>query len=179
MRIAERDDLSMASILARRGASAAAIGEAIAIAMPAGPIWTAGELFDVIGSGPGTWLVYCDGAGPDWCGGLERRLAGLASVSDQTGAYRLFRIEGPDARTLLQRGVAIDLDGSTFPAGSAAVTMIGHVDVIIRCLADGRSYDIAVYRSYAESFLRWIDAAVAGLRAITAAAVAGSNGEDE
>jgi heterotetrameric sarcosine oxidase gamma subunit len=153
----------MASILARRGASTAVIGEAIATNMPVGPTWATGNLSVVIGSGPGTWLACGRGVSSDWCGDLERRLAGLASVSDQTGAYRLFQVEGSDARTLLQRGAAVDLDGSAFPAGSAALTVIAHVDVIIRNLTDGRSYEVAVYRSYAESFLRWIDAAVAGL----------------
>jgi heterotetrameric sarcosine oxidase gamma subunit len=162
VRITERQDLSMASILARRGASTAAIGDAIVIDMPVGPAWVERDGLVVVGSGPGTWLAYGRGVGSDWSGDLERRLAGLASVSDQTGAYRVLQIEGPDARTLLQRGAAVDLDGSAFPVGSACLTVIGHVDVIIRSLTDGRSYEVAVYRSYAESFLRWIDAAVAG-----------------
>lgn len=153
----------MAAILGRRGAGAAEIGAAIAIDMPVGPAWAAGDDFVVIGTGPGSWLACARGADADWCGELERRLAGLASVSDQTGAYRAFQIEGPDARTLLQRGVAIDLDASAFSAGSAAVTVIGHVDVIVRCLADGRSYEVAVHRSYAESFMRWVEDTVAGL----------------
>jgi heterotetrameric sarcosine oxidase gamma subunit len=149
----------MASILARRGADADAIGEAIAIDMPVGPTWTPGDRCDVIGTGPGTWLAL----GHLVTGDLERRLAGLASVVDQTGAYRVFQMEGPDAHTLLQRGAAIDLDAAAFPPGSAALTVIGHVDVIIRGLMDGRSYEVAVYRSYAESFLRWVDAAIAAL----------------
>jgi sarcosine oxidase subunit gamma len=163
VRITEQQNLSMASILARRGAGAAVIGEAIGISMPAGPAWETGDHLLVIGNGPGTWLACGRGVGSDWSDDLKRRLPGLASVSDQTTAYRVFQVEGPDARNLLQRGAAIDLDGSAFPAGSAALTVIAHVDVIIRCLTDGRSYEVAVYRSYAQSFLRWIDAAAAGL----------------
>lgn len=163
VRITEQPDLPMASILARHGATAAAIGEAMAIDMPVGPTWVMADGFIVMGTGPGTWLASGNDASSDWYSTLEDRLPGLASVTDQTGAYRLFRIEGPDARTLLQRGVYIDLDGTAFPTGAVAVTMIGHVDVIIRNLADGQSYDIAVYRSYTDSFLRWVDAAIAGL----------------
>ncbi len=163
VRITERYNLSMASILARRGVSAAVIGEAISVDMPVSPGWTVRAPLMVIGSGPGTWLACGHGAGPDWCGDLARRLAGLASVSDQSGAWRTFHVEGPGARTLLQRGAPVDLDDAAFPAGCAALTVIGHVDVIIRSLADGRSYEVAVYRSYAESFLRWVEATVAGL----------------
>lgn len=151
------------AILARRGTSAVAIGEAMAIDMPLGPTWATGDVFVVVGSGRGTWLAWGRAVDADWRGELGRRLAGRASVSDQTGAYRMFQVEGPDACTLLQRGASIDLDELAFPAGSAALTVIGYVDVIIRSLPDGRSYEVAVYRSFAESFLRWIDATVEGL----------------
>ena len=163
VRVTERQDLSLVSILAHRAASASAINEAIGIDMPLGPTAMTEDAIVVIGSGPGIWLARSQGAEPGWPRDLERRLAGLAGVSDQTGAYRLFQIEGPDARTLVQRGAAIDLDVSAFPPGATAMTVIGHVDVIIRCLLDGRSYEVMVYRSYAESFLRWVDATAAGL----------------
>ena len=174
--ISEGFDLSLASILARRGASEAAIGQAIAIEMPNGPTWTTTDIAEIVGTGPGTWLALRRAASSGWFSELERRLTGLASMSDQTGAYRLFRFEGPDARTLLQRGAPVDLSDSAFPAGSAAVTMIGHVDVIIRRLADEQGYEVAVYRSYAESFLRWVDATVEGLPATTSAPVVASAG---
>ncbi|MFV3074963.1 sarcosine oxidase subunit gamma [Niveispirillum fermenti] len=163
VRITERPDLSVASILARRGATTAAIGGAIGIDMPLGPTWVAAERFIMMGTGPGSWLAVGHDDGSDGCGDLGDRLTGLASVSDQTGAYRLFRVEGPDARTLLQRGAYIDLDGVAFPAGAVGVTMIGHVDVIIRNITDGHCYEVAVYRSYTDSFMRWADAACAGL----------------
>jgi len=163
VRITEQQDFGIAAIMARRGASAAVIGGAIAIEMPIGPTCAVRDRLVVIGSGPGTWLAFCAGAHSDWCGDLAQRLAGLVSISEQTSAYRLFQIEGPGARTLLQRGVALDLDASAFPAGSAAHSVIAHVDVVICCLPDGESYHVAVYRSYTESFLRWLDAAVAAL----------------
>lgn len=163
VRITEQQDFAIAAIMARRGASAAVIGEAIAIEMPIGPSCAVRDRLVVIGSGPGAWLAFCAGAHSDWCVDLARQLSDLASISEQTGAYRLFQIEGPGARTLLQRGVALDLDASAFSAGSAAHSVIAHVDVVICCLSDGESYRVAVYRSYAESFLRWLDAAVAAL----------------
>jgi len=163
VRIEELRDIAMATIAARRGVEVAAIGAAIGLAMPDDRRWTSGEAAVLMASGPGVWLARQHDAPPTWCGDLERRLFGLAGVSDQTGAYRLFHLEGPGARTVLQRGAAIDLHDSAFPAGAVAVTAIAHIDVIIRCLEAGRVYEAAVYRSFAESFLRWLDDTVVGL----------------
>lgn len=154
-------DRPMVTILARRGADATAIGEAMGIEMPVGPNWTAGADIMVCGTGPGTWLA--SGEGSEWLGALEARLAGLAGVIDQTGAYRVLHFEGPEARTLLQRGASVDLSGSAFPAGAVASTVIGHVDAIICCIVEGQAYEVAVYESYAESFLRWIDRAIVAI----------------
>lgn len=159
VRITEQRDIAAAWIAKRGGGDAAAIGAAIGVAMPAARAATTDGGGVMMSVAPGAWLAYRFDAPAGWCRDLERRLAGLASVSDQTGAYRLFHFDGADARTLLQRGVAIDLHDATFPAGSVAVTAIAHIDVIVRCLTAGQTYEAAVYRSYAESFVRWLDAA--------------------
>lgn len=167
VRIKEKQGFAMAAILARRGAGAAVIGEALAAELPLGPKWIATGRVVIIGSGPGTWLAHHDGMNDDtaasWVRDLQMRLAGIAGVSDQTGAYRIFRIEGEGAQRLLQRGAAVDLDDCAFPAGSVAFTAIAYLDVIIRRLEAADSYDLAVYRSSAASFVRWLDAAIGGL----------------
>ena len=166
VRITERHGFAMAAILARRGASAAMIGEALAAEVPLGPKWIASGSMVLIGSGPESWLAQDEDVGEaaaGWVKNLHTRLAGIASVSDQTGAYRVFRIEGPGARRLLQRGAAIDLDDAVFPVGSVAFTMIAYLDVVMRRLEQADSYELTVYRSSAASFMRWLDAATAGL----------------
>lgn len=163
VQITERGNLSTAAILARRGISTATIGHSLGVKLPHGPCWTAADLYVVIGNGPGSWLAYGEGLPSDWCGDLAKQLTGIASVTDQTGAYRSFRIEGPNARTLLQRGLHIDLNASAFPSGSVAVSVIGHVDVIVRALSDELSFEVTVFRSYADTFLRWFASAAAGL----------------
>jgi sarcosine oxidase subunit gamma len=160
VRVTEQRDVATAWIAARRGVDAAVIGEAIGMAMPSAGQWTSDATTVLVATGPGTWLGQRQDAPPGWAHSLERRMAGFASVSDQTGAYRLFRVEGAGAGTLLQRGVAIDLDHEAFPSGSVAATAIAHIDVVVRRLAAGTAYEVAVYRSYAESFLRWLDAAL-------------------
>lgn len=152
----------MAAILARRGASAAMISDVLAADLPLGSKWIDCGSLVMIGSGPGTWLAHRerDGETTGWVGDLQTRLAGVASVSDQSSAYRIFRIEGPGARTLLQRGASVDLDDSAFPAGSVAFTAIAYLDVVIRRLDEADCYELAVFRSSAEGFVRWLEAAV-------------------
>jgi sarcosine oxidase subunit gamma len=94
---------------------------------------------------------------------LRERLGALASVCDQSGGYQILQLSGPDARTLLQRGAAIDLHPSAFASGSVATTVIAHIGVILRQLDAAPTYEVALFRSYAASFRHWLDAAVCAL----------------
>lgn len=132
--ITERQGLALATVMARKGADPAAI------------LARAGAR--LIPTGPGTWLAL--GEADD----LAARLSGLASVSDQSGGYIVYRIAGPQARALLQKGAFIDL---SVPV-NAAVTMIAHMGVILWQVDEAPEYDLALFRSYAESFAHWLDA---------------------
>ena len=94
---------------------------------------------------------------------LAEPLTGLASVSDQSSAYVVQRLSGSGARTLLQRGLAIDLNHETFRAGSVASTAIAHIGVNLWQVDDQPTYDVAIARSYAGSFRHWFDQATAAL----------------
>lgn len=153
----------LVSVLARKGISAQAIGGALGVAAPEGPRWAAGPGLSLIGVGPGSWLARRDDAAPFWADELRERLSGLASVSDQSGAYALLRLAGPGARTVLQRGAAIDLHPAQFGPGAVAVTSIAHIGVIIRQLDDRPAYELATFSSFAAGFRHWLDAAVAAL----------------
>jgi sarcosine oxidase subunit gamma len=150
--IIERRGLALANIMAREGVEPAALGPDF----PAGPRCVLAAEMTLIGVGPRAWLAVGESRDEDWPGALEQRLAGRCSVSDQSGAYVLLRIAGAGARTLLQRGVAIDLHRDAFVAGSAATTVIAHVGVILWRPAAEEAFDLAVFRSYAASFRRWI-----------------------
>ena len=90
--------------------------------------------------------------------GLRERLGALASVSDQSSGYVVFRLSGGGARTLLQRGAAIDFQPPAFAPGSVATTVIAHIGVIIWQVDEEPVYDIALFRSFAASFLDWFEA---------------------
>jgi sarcosine oxidase subunit gamma len=87
----------------------------------------------------------------------------LASVSDQSSGYAVLRVTGPTARHLLSRGAFIDFHPSVFGPGSAAVTTIAHIGVVLWQLDDAPTYDVALFRSYAESFWHWIETTCAAV----------------
>ena len=158
-----RSALGIASVMARKGIDAGAIGQILDAEMPIGPRATFVGLRTIVGTGPGAWLVIDEGAGPDFAEGLHEALSGFASVSDQSSGYSVQRLSGRGAHTLLQRGAAIDFDPSVFGPGSAATTVIAHIGVILWQIDKRPTYDVATFRSYAGSFRIWLDQTAAAL----------------
>ena len=150
--LTQRQGLGLATVMVRKGVVASQIGKALDVSLEDRPCLFYNDGLVLIGTGPGTWLAIDHTDDPDWPGSLSVNLSGLASVSDQSGGYVLFRLSGPNARDVLQREIFIDLDPGVFVVGSVAVTTMAHMGVILwRPSAD--AYEIAVFRSYVESFL--------------------------
>lgn len=163
LKIEERTGFGLATVMARKDVSAAQIAGALGVALVDGPSWSRTASLTLIGAGPGSWLVLSEDGADDHADRLRERLGPLAAVSDQSGGYQILRLSGPDARTVLQRGAAIDLHPSAFASGSVATTVIAHIGVIVRQLDDAPTYEVALFRSYAASFRHWLDAAVCAL----------------
>lgn len=161
--IEERAGLGLASVMARKGVSAAELGRALGLDLPGGPRSTRIDGLAFWGTGPASWLAIANRHDPDWPDRLEALAGPLAYISDQSGSYAMFRLSGGHARTLLQRGAAIDLDPQAFPPGSVATTAIAHIGVVICSTDDGLAYDVAVFRSYAGAFRHWLDSVMAAL----------------
>ena len=158
--VEERAGFGLATVMARKGVAPAAIGAALGVDLRDGPSCSAGEGIVLLGTGPGSWLAQADAAPADWAAALRDRLGALASVSDQSGGYVLFRLSGPGARTVLQRGAPIDLHPAAFAPGAVAATAIAHIGVVLRQVDDAPTYDIALFRSFAGSFRHWLDTAI-------------------
>lgn len=163
LRIEARSQLGIASVTARKGVDPARIGAVLGATPPTAPAATSGERPSLLGVGPGAWLAVEEDAQPDFADQLQQDLAGLASVSDQSSAYAVLRLSGPGARTVLQRGASIDFHRDVFQAGSVAVTVIAHIGVVIWQVDDAPTYDVFVFRSFAESFRHWLDETAAAL----------------
>jgi heterotetrameric sarcosine oxidase gamma subunit len=161
--ITERTGLGIATVMARKDADIAAIGEAASFAPPAAPGRTGDAELAWIATGPDVWLAVAEAPPEDWPNSLERRLDGLCAVSDQSGSYTMFRLTGPRARELLQRGLAIDLHPALFGPGAAATTTIAHIGVIVWRPDQTDTFDVAVFRSYAGSFRHWLDVTLSAL----------------
>lgn len=161
--ILQREGLGIASVMARKWVDPAAIGAALGTEIPRGPHATFAGARTVLGTGPGAWLILADDADPDFADALAKELTELASVADQSSAYVVQRLAGLGARTLLQRGAAIDLHPDIFRAGAAATTVIAHIGVIVWQVDDRPTYDVATFRSYATSFGHWLEQTSAAL----------------
>lgn len=164
--LAERSRFGIATIMVRAGRGAALaerIRALFGLAMPEGPARTAAGAVSMIGTGPGTWLLTQDGAAPDWASGVARDLEGLASVADQSSGYAVLQVSGSAARDLMSRGAFLDFHDDVFQPGSAAVTLIAHIGVILWQVDNAPSYEIALFRSYAASFWHWIESAAEGM----------------
>ena len=159
----ERTGFGLATVMARRGVTPASIAAALGLAAVDGPSWTAAGGLTLLGTGPGAWLVLGEDGAADHAARLRAALGPLASVSDQSGGYQILRLSGPGARTVLQRGAAIDLHPSAFGPGAVATTVIAHIGVILWQLDAAPTYEIALFRSYATSFGHWLAAALAAL----------------
>ena len=163
LRIDEIRGRAIATIMAAKGAGNAEIGARIGVEPPDGPSWVTSNDIGLVGTGPGAWLAMTDNPAVNWPATLSERLTGLATVSDQSGGYTLLRLKGSQARTLLSRGAYIDFHQESFCPGTAAVTVIAHMGVILWLRDATPTFEIALFRSYTASFRHWLDVTVASL----------------
>lgn len=158
--ITEQAGLGLATVAVRKGQGAkleASVSKAYGVALPPNSTMVQGKDVSFIGYGPGQWLAVSPTLENDaLAADLVMHLKGLASISDQSGGRTVLRISGPHARDLLAKGLAIDLDSRVFPPGSAVTSTISHMGVQVWVVDNPQAYDIAIARSFSESFWRWI-----------------------
>jgi len=162
MNITTRDTLAIARIAARKGRSvdlARAVRERFGIDLPDGPRTVQSTKLAFIGIGVDTWLVTRDGELDTFAESLRDALDAVATVSDQIGAYEVIRLSGQHVPEVLAKLVALDLHPRSFPAGSAAVTLAGHIPVTLWRLEN--AFELAVPRSYHPDFQHLLAASAA------------------
>jgi heterotetrameric sarcosine oxidase gamma subunit len=158
--LAERVGLGLATAMARRGQGAAlreAVRAAYGLELPAGPQVVAGPTVAFIGTGPGQWMAVSETLrNGTLAEELSRRLVGLASVTDQSDGRAVIRITGPRSREVLAKGLPVDLHPSAFGPGSAATSVIALMGVTLWQVDGAPTHDIALFRSLAGSFWKWL-----------------------
>jgi sarcosine oxidase subunit gamma len=165
--ISVNDGLTLASLAAAKGkreALAAAIEAKYGLALPSTPARVAGDGIAFLWSGPDQWIAMAERTdGRDLEVELKPLVAGFAAVTDQTDARAILRIAGPRSREVLAKGVPIDLHPRAFAPGSVAITHASHIGVILWQLDAVPTYELAVFRSFAQSLADWLDESVQGL----------------
>ncbi len=158
-----RDGLALARLIARKGGAAelaAAIRSGHGLDLPTTPKRVEQGGLAIIWSGPGQWLAVAED-GRDLAGDLAATVGAFAGVSDQSDGLAVLRVSGPRARDALVKGVGLDLHPRAFGPDDAAVTVIAHVGAQLWQLDDAPTYEIAVFRSFAGSVWRWLEASAA------------------
>ena len=147
---------AFAACFAQAGAM---LADLVKLALPGNHRFTGDAQTNLRAVGPGTWLLAdTAGAAPEPAA-LRTALRGFATVVDLSHARTAFLLAGPAAERTIAKFCSIDLAGGAFPAGSATNTRLGHIGMTLTRLDDAPTFEILVYRGYAEhAFETLVDA---------------------
>lgn len=87
-------------------------------------------------------------------------------ITDQTASKTQIRISGDQARTLLARGLPVDLDSEMLAVGEVRMTHINHLSVMLLRLPDkvGKpTFELWVMRGFAVSLMSFLTTVAASL----------------
>lgn len=107
----------------------------------------------IVSIAPGRFLAF----GFDALDGTA--LDPVAYRVSQGGGIAALRLAGPALRSVLAKGLAIDLHPAAFPEGAAAATALEHIPVTLLRLPDVAGYplfELLVGRSQARALARWV-----------------------
>lgn len=165
-----RAGLGIAAVLVKRGqidGLRKRVHERFGINLPLGPQRSAAGRSAFIATGPGAWLATVED-GEYRLDSLTEALGEYASVADQSDGQAVLRVSGPSAREALCKLVPVDLHPRIFRCGDAAVTAAAHIGITIWRLDDDTHgeavFEIAVYRSFAASFLAALSQSITPFR---------------
>jgi sarcosine oxidase subunit gamma len=126
---------------------------------------TIGDGVSMLWLSPDEFLVVSDRQPAELTASLVAALEGEpGSATDLSANRTTFELSGPSARAVLEKGCPLDLHPRAFDVGSAYVTLIGSVPVILWKVAD-ESYEILPRSSFADFLGRWLLDAMAEFKA--------------
>jgi sarcosine oxidase subunit gamma len=130
------------------------------VALPDGPVVARGEKVSLLWAGRLQWLALAEqDAVPNLKAEMQAIVKDVASLSDQSDARVTVAVSGPKARDTLAKLTPIDLHPRCFVPLQTALTLFGYLTGQITQIDDTPSYQVIVFRSFAESFWRSINAA--------------------
>ena len=125
----------------------------------------------VIWTGPDDWMIVDERIqGANLLTAIEDALAGEhAAVVDVSGNRVRLSIAGPDARALMARACALDLDPPYFVKGHCAGTIVARAQAFVLQTHDAPAYELYVRRSFATYLTDWLITAARALPPSSAA----------
>jgi methylglutamate dehydrogenase subunit D len=158
--ITEHTGLALASVMARKGKTAALrahVKDVFGTDLPLTPRRVADGPIHFIWAGPDRWLAETETEAPHtFERDLREAFIGLAAVTSQSDGRSVIRVSGARAREMLAKGVPLDLDPRVFGPGDVALTVVAHINVHFWQLDATPTYEFAVFRSFAASFCEWL-----------------------
>lgn len=159
--IEDLSNLTIASITSAKGKSTdvkAAIEKAYGVALPSSPARVTGNGIAFIWHGPDQWMAIADRGATDRDieAELKPLIGNIAAIVDQSDGRAVLRVSGTRVRDVLAKGVSIDLHPSAFKPNSVAITHAAHIGCIIWQTDAASTYEIAMFRSFADSFMGWL-----------------------
>jgi len=162
--VAERTDIALASVIAKRGKRAMladAVSTAFGVTLPEGPRRATVGSVAFAGTGPDQWIASAEGAeAAGFAAKLRGRVGPFAAVSDQSDARLVLQLSGPRVRDVLAKGVPLDLHPNVFKPGDVATTLVAYMGVQIDRLDDA-TWQLTAPRSMAGSLWSWLSASAA------------------
>lgn len=153
VRITEKNDFALASISQRRDqekAFTATTKIVFKTMMPRAGKWMTSGDYMVFWSAPDQWFVEAPESSHEKLASLlKKNYTDSASVTEQSGGWCKFELEGDSCITLLQRLCMADIEGML--SDMVVRTAIDHVGVIMVCVEPHKRYSVYGPRSYAQS----------------------------
>lgn len=156
-RIRERDDLAIVSVATPQGGRdtlAAALEAAFGLEMPGPMASTATGEMRAIATTPDQMLLVFPHATPDASPFVQGKLAGAGYTTDQTDAWVILDIAGPETLAALERLCPLDIAG--LGIGDAARTGMEHMGAVILRLGEAE-FRLMSASSSAGSFLHAVE----------------------
>ena len=99
---------------------------------------------------PGVWQIVGDAFATIQAETLRSALGGFATVVDLSHARTAITVCGVAAQRTLAKFCGLDLDLEQFPVNSATNTRFGHLGMTLARTDDANSFELLVFRGYAE-----------------------------
>jgi sarcosine oxidase, subunit gamma len=169
IRLAEAPFLTQITLrVAPESVAARAVAGVLGAPLPVTPNTTSasGDV-EVLWMGPDEWLVTAPAGFDRLVEALERAIGEEhATVVDVSAQRTAIDVAGADARDLLLKGCALDLDPRAFGVGRCAQTLLARAQVVLVPRSDEPAYRVFVRASFAEYLAEWVLDAAAEYRGV-------------